>query len=87
MTLDIQTGNPKAEGRYVAFIRCQAAAAADWIEPALMTWSGGRWHSSFLPQRAVLGWIGPLPVLKVSDLQSFPGLVVEPDIVPLDYDL
>ena len=74
---DIQHGNPQIEGRYVVFVQCQAAQAKAWVEPTIMTWAGDRWHSTFIAQRNVLGWIGPLPVMKVADLKA-------PD---MEYDL
>lgn len=66
----VQHGTPKAEGRYVVFVRCQAGAASDWVEPLIMAWSGGRWHTTFIGDRRILGWLGPLPVLKVTDIDE-----------------
>lgn len=66
----IRTGDPVVEARYVAFIRCEASQGKAWVEPIIMVWATGRWHSSFIPQRRVLGWIGPLPVLKVADISE-----------------
>lgn len=68
-----ETGKPPKEGRYVAFVRCEAMAAKAWVEPIIVTWCGGRWQSSLIAQRRVLGWIGPLPVLKVDDLDFPPA--------------
>lgn len=67
---EIKTGTPQVEGRYVAFVRCQASQAREWVEPIIMTWHGGHWHTTFIAQRRVIGWIGPLPVLKVEDIAS-----------------
>lgn len=78
MSLIPQIGNPSAEGRYVVFIRCEAPQAKAWVEPVIMPWHGGRWHSTFVSPRKVLGWIGPLPVLKVEDIEAN---------VPQDFDL
>lgn len=66
----IQTGTPKADGRYVVFIRCQAAAARDWVEPIIMTWHSECWNTSFIPKHGIIGWLGPLPVLKVTDIEA-----------------
>lgn len=70
LATEIKTGTPQAEGRYVAFVRCQVAAAREWVEPIVMAWHGGRWHTSMISQRRIIGWLGPLPVLKVDDLAS-----------------
>lgn len=67
---DIKTGNPKVEGRYLTFLRCQAPQARHWVEPVILTWSGDRWHTSFIAQNSVLGWIGPIPVMKADDLEK-----------------
>lgn len=67
--LEIQTGNPPTDGRYVAFVRCQGRQVADWFEPIIATWHGGRWHCG----RMVFGWIGPLPVGKCIDLIETPA--------------
>lgn len=68
---DINTGKPMIEGRYVAFVRCEAAQAQAWVEPIIMTWAGEHWHTTFIGQRRVLGWIGPLPVMKAIDLIEY----------------
>lgn len=65
MSLEISTGSPKVEGRYVVFIQCDPAGAREWVEPVIMTWSSSKWHTTFL-KRKICGWIGPLPVMKVS---------------------
>lgn len=66
----VENGTPKHEGRYVAFLQCQAVQAQDWVEPIIMAWHGGRWHTTFIANRRIIGWIGPLPVLKVKDLDE-----------------
>lgn len=65
-----QTGNPKTDGRYVVFCRCKAMSARDWVEPILLAWSNGAWVSSFVNLSGIIGWIGPLPVLKVDEIQK-----------------
>lgn len=62
-----RTGEPSADGRYVVFAPCASAQVRDWLEPHIAVWHGGRWHSSERA-RDIRGWIGPLPLLKVSDL-------------------
>lgn len=62
--MEIRTGIPPADGRYVAFVRCASSQVRDWAEPIITTWHGGRWHND----RPVFGWIGPLPVTKVEAL-------------------
>lgn len=57
--MEIRTGEPSIEGRYVIWSVCKAISARDWCEPSIATWHGGRWHSS----EPVLSWIGPLPVV------------------------
>lgn len=77
----INTGNPIIDARYVALIRCEASQAGDWVEPVIMAWAGGKWHTTFIPRRKVLGWIGPLPVLKVDDMPHDIGIPI------VEYDL
>ena len=62
--MDIQLDPPRAEGRYLVFTQCAASQAREWVEPSVDVWHGGRWHSG----REVLGWVGPIPALKVADL-------------------
>ena len=62
--MEIQTGNPPSEGRYVAFVCCKGRQVSEFFEPIIATWHGGRWHC--MPM--VYGWIGPLPVGKCFDL-------------------
>lgn len=68
--LSINTGAPKADGRYVAFIRCQAAQVRDFVEPIIMVWHGGKWQSTFMPRANVVAWCGPIPVMKISDIAA-----------------
>lgn len=62
--MEIQVGQPPADGRYVAFVQCASAQIPDWCEPVIATWHGGKWHLG----EAVYGWIGPLPLAKGRDL-------------------
>jgi len=86
----IERGAPKLDGRYVVFIQCNAMAARDWVEPVVMTWSAGKWHTEFL-KRKIIGWLGPLPVLKVDAIEEKRGEETQfPDDVPpaaTEYDL
>jgi hypothetical protein len=63
MGLEIQTGPPPAEGRYVVWMPCAARQVREWCEPSIATFHGGRWHS----YEPVWGWIGPLPVVHGND--------------------
>lgn len=57
---------PVAEGRYVVFVPClKAAPNGLFVEPTIATWHGNKWHIA--EKRPVVGWLGPLPVLKNSD--------------------
>lgn len=58
--MNIQRGNPAAEGRYIAYIPSRCHSSSGWSEPILTTWHGGRWHHI----EPTLCWIGPLPVLN-----------------------
>jgi len=60
----IQTGQPLVEGRYVVFMQCQSHQVRDYVEPHVASWHDGRWNA----RHDVLGWIGPLPVLRVHEL-------------------
>lgn len=62
--MEIRTGNPPVEGRYLVFVRCQGRGVSDWVEPVIDTWHGGRWHGF----RKVLGWFGPIPPLTSRDM-------------------
>jgi len=62
---NIKTGNPKIEGRYVALVQITAHQASEWVEPVILTWASGRWHTW---HRGIVGWIGPIPVMKVADI-------------------
>lgn len=64
MSLEISVGQPQAEGRYIVFVQCQSVQIAEWCQPEIATWHGGRWHTG----KAVYGWIGPLPLAKVQPL-------------------
>ncbi|MBA3831635.1 MAG: hypothetical protein H0X34_07040 [Chthoniobacterales bacterium] len=67
---DIKTGSPKIDGRYVAFVRCQAVQAKDWVEPIIMTWHSSRWHTTYIANRQIIGWLGPIPVMKADDIEA-----------------
>lgn len=63
VALEIQTGEPSVDGRYVVWTPCKAISAREWCEPSIATWQGGRWHS----YEPVWAWIGPLPVVHGND--------------------
>ena len=65
---DIQTGNPKLDGRYLAFFQCRAAACADWVEPVIMAWSKGKWETTFGVTSHIIGWI-KIPVVKLAEIK------------------
>lgn len=84
---DIKAGKPSAEGRYVVFIQCEVAAARDWVEPVIMTWAGGKWHTTFLKPK-IIGWLGPIPVMKVADIEPTPKFDSTDSTPPVEeYDL
>jgi hypothetical protein len=59
-------GNPIFDARYVVFVALEKAAPlGHFVEPLIAAWANGKWHTT--DPRKVLGWIGPLPVLKVTD--------------------
>lgn len=64
--MEIRTGKPPIEGRYLIFCRCKGHAVGDWVEPLIDTWQGGRWHGF----RKVLGWFGPIPPMTTRDMLS-----------------
>ena len=63
MTLEIQTGTPPEEGRYVVWTPCEALQVREWCETSIALWHGGRWHTYW----PVWAWIGPLPVVHGND--------------------
>lgn len=63
MKLEIQTGTPPEDGRYVVWTPCAALQVREWCEPSIALWQGGRWHSYDPPW----AWIGPLPVVHGND--------------------
>jgi hypothetical protein len=62
--LEISVGQPQVEGRYVVFMQCASHQVRHCTEPHIATWHGGKWHARY----DVLGWIGPLPVMRVHEL-------------------
>lgn len=62
--MEIQTGEPPADGRYVGFRRCDSYQVKDWCEPVIATWAQGQWHTAF----RVFGWIGPIPLAPWKEL-------------------
>ena len=64
--MEIQFGIPPIDGRYVVLVRCKSLQVRNWCEPKIDTWHKGRWHGF----DEVLGWIGPLPAVSVSDLEQ-----------------
>ena len=58
--MELRTGNPIEEGRYIVFSRCESYQVKAWCEPSIATWHGGKWHFRW----TVWGWIGPLPVVR-----------------------
>lgn len=58
--MKINVGLPKADGYYVAYVRCDSYQIKDWCQPIIVSWADGRWQTV----KTVHGWIGPLPVAK-----------------------
>ena len=74
MALEIQTGPPPEDGRYVVWTPCAARQAREWCEPSIALWHGGKWHSYDPPW----AWVGPLPVVHGNDcLKQFQMSPVE----------
>lgn len=74
--MKIETGTPPIEGRYVVFV--EGDRSNGYCEPLLVTWHGGKWHS----WRKVLGWSGPVPVMRAEFLTEMHGLRE-----PMEFDL
>lgn len=85
MKLEIQTGRPPEDGRYVVWTPCAALQVREWCEPAIATYQGGRWHT----YDPVWAWIGPLPVVHGNDCLPKPGNPFEHGHDPalLEFDL
>jgi hypothetical protein len=64
--MQIETGNPEIEGRYVVFVQCAARTAAEYCEPVIASWFNGRFDICVTDY----GWIGPLPVVRCETLMK-----------------
>lgn len=61
--MNLQTGKPVHEGRYVVYV----PGLLGWLEPQIVTWTKGAWrhyHSTQEYPDEVICWAGPLPVLN-----------------------
>lgn len=72
--MEIRTGDPSVEGRYVVWKPSASRQISDWCEPSIATWHGGKWHSF----DAVHCWTGPLPVVntKTGEVAEQPRMIV-----------
>lgn len=66
MKLEIQTGTPPVDGRYVVFTPCRSNQIREWCEPHIATWHDGKW----IFYDPVMGWIGPLPLCNQATLTA-----------------
>lgn len=77
--MEIQVGQPQAEGRYVVFVQCQSVQIAEWCQPEIATWHGGRWHTG----KAVYGSHGYLKLnLAMGKSKLLHAVVAEAFIGP-----
>lgn len=60
--MEIQTGSPTVNGRYVAFTADRIYKL--WATPTIAVFHEGRWDIG----RPVYAWLGPLPDGKIEDL-------------------
>lgn len=58
--MEVQTGTPPEDGRYVAFVQCASLQISDWCEPVILSYHSGSWQYMW----PVFGWIGPLQPVK-----------------------
>lgn len=61
--MNLETGNPKFDGRYVVYVE----GVLGWLEPKIVMWSKNRWHflhSTEAYPDPVFSWIGPLPIMS-----------------------
>ena len=75
--MNIETGTPSKDGRYVVLIQCLPTSCADWVEPIIAAWFDGKWNC---PMR-VFGWAGPIPPIKVETLRKLAG-ITHSDFLP-----
>lgn len=80
MTLEITKGPPPVEGQYVCFVNGDDG----YVQAKMLTWHGGRWHY----WRHVYAWIGPIPVMRISDFdEPEPAQTVDVIDRTTEYDL
>ncbi len=68
---NIQTGNPTEQGMYIAYTEHRHSQVL--IERVLLMYVGYSWSypsSDQLFRGKIYGWIGPLPILKLEDIES-----------------
>lgn len=66
--MKIETGKPAIDGLYLVFV---PAVVREWLEPQIAMWHKGAWHFRHSTQKYdcdVLGWSGPIPVMKAQPL-------------------
>lgn len=87
MSLEIQIGDPPANGRYVVWMPCKSLQVREWCEPSIATWYDGRWHT----YDPVWAWVGPLPVVHGNDCLKLRTEALwpegEPELTGPEYDL
>lgn len=83
MSMERETGRPKFDGRYLAYVE----GVMGWLEPHIIVWTKNGWkylHSSSEYDCEVLFWYGPLPVMSKAAWDEFTGRDINP---PLEFDL
>lgn len=70
MSLPLMTGDPPVAGPYVAFVNGDLKGVAERI---ILHWDTKHWWYPWSDQRYrrhVYGWVGPLPVLRLTEDQK-----------------
>lgn len=67
-----QTGKPFQDGRYVVWV--ETADSAGWLQPFITLWHDGEWRyresTAKFHGAKIHAWAGPIPPLKVSEVQQ-----------------
>lgn len=63
--VNLETGTPSVDGRYVVYVQAASHQIRDWCEAKLATWHKGRWDLGV----PVFYFAGPLPAMKIPKLK------------------